>query len=148
VTSEYDLACIGARLTPFSFSTVPIYESSRSLTQLRSLSLDFALYPHLHSALQHTFHIIHNLASAYLQELIVTLPSVKRSVLSLGFNSELWTQLCSLLETPQYLRTLHTLAFRFRQGRRITRPRAIRARNRWVEERFPLCMARGILQVD
>jgi hypothetical protein len=83
-----------------------------------------------------------------------TLTSVHLSGITLGLRStnlgdpdpNTWAELGSLIESPRFLPTLQRLIFLF-GGLNGMDPQSLSDRKQWIEERFRLCAARGLLHV-
>jgi hypothetical protein len=125
--------------------TASILSRFTFLTQLRSFSFDFGEWRgNQNDCIRFMVQAMRYLTSPHLGELTITLPSwVKLGAL----DSDVWTELSLLIESPQFFHTLQTIIIRF-AGRESLDSREVQTRKQWVEERFPLCAARGIVRVE
>jgi hypothetical protein len=132
-------------LTSLRFSWAAIVQRFALLTQLRSLSFYYSPWT-LRSETGFRFMVqaLRHLTSPHLEELIIALPSSGCT----RVNPDLWSELASLVEIPQTpsLSALRTLAFHFADRWHWVIFYGVSAL--WIEERFPLCLARGILRVE
>jgi hypothetical protein len=122
-------------------NAVGIAQRFHFLTRLHSLFVDFT--SETDGSLEWVISALSNLTSPHFQELIIVLESQSCG----AFDLDTWSALASLVESPRFSPTLRTLAFRFEEEFRM-RDRVVRARKRWIEQRFPTFAMRGILQVE
>jgi hypothetical protein len=132
-------------LTPLRFSWAAIVQRFALLTQLRSLSFYYIPWTfRSETGFRFMVQALRHLTSPHLEELIIVLPSSGCTRL----NPDLWSELASLVEIPQTpsLSALRTLAFHIEDPWHFVIFSGVSAL--WIEERFPLCLARGILRVE
>jgi hypothetical protein len=133
-------------LTPLRFSwAATIVQRFALLTQLRSLSFYYSPWTsRSETGFRFMVQALRHLTSPHLEELIIALPSSSCT----RVHPDLWSELASLLEIPQTpsLSALGTLAFQFEYPWHFVTFHGVNAL--WIEERFPLCLARGILRVE
>jgi hypothetical protein len=108
------------------------------LTQLRSLSYELNdSMDDSQNDLRWLIQAMRSLASPHLQELTIGSQSMRR-----WRPSDEWTTLGSLIESPRFLPTMRALNIYF------LRNMDSENRKQWLEGKFPLCAAKGILRVE
>jgi hypothetical protein len=112
------------------------------LTQLRHLSFDL-IQQEANESVQLVLQAMRHLALPHLDSLHVQIWLVQ-GLSSYDFDS--WSELGTLIDSPRFSRSLHKLAFKFLDWGGVAVDSA-EARDMWVAEKFPLCAARGILQI-
>jgi hypothetical protein len=114
------------------------------LTELQSFTFDCYLWRQDEHPLLHNLpQILRLLEKSPLQNLKIVHPSMNCAALNL----DAWTNLASLLESAQFLPTLHTLIIAFSSLPDPVDRGAAAVREHWIKERFSQCAARGILRV-
>jgi hypothetical protein len=112
------------------------------LTQLRRLSFDL-IQQEDYESVRPVLQAMRHLTSPHLVSLKIHI-SLAQDLSSYDF--DLWFELGTLIDSPRFSRSLHELAFEFCDWGDAAKQSA-RARDTWVAEMFPLCAARGILQI-
>jgi hypothetical protein len=112
------------------------------LTQLRRLSFHLSQRED-NDGVRLVLQAMRHMESTHLASLTVYIDSIQ-DLSSYDFDS--WFALGTLIDSPRFSRSLHELAFDFCDWGDAAKQSA-RARDTWVAEMFPLCAARGILQI-
>jgi hypothetical protein len=111
------------------------------LTQLRSLCMGYGANEGLRCAVG----ALRHMRSSHLQDLTLNMFMGSADALD---DDDAWPELSLLIETSPNFKGLHTLTFRFWGFSELTNPGAVNARERWIGQRFPLCLALGVLHVE